>query len=154
MTDASRVSVAAILTQPDDGGHQHPVAFESCKLTAVEQNYPADVLELMAVPVVNTLQVFKHCLLGRGALLPTDSDCGEDFDLLTDNQALTCQWLKTNRSLIKMYVSWLDKIEDFRFQVRRHTPAGYTSKEPCRYTFPAELQGRKRAGCSNLRHGP
>jgi hypothetical protein len=28
-TDASNVAVAAILTQPDDEGHQHPVAYES-----------------------------------------------------------------------------------------------------------------------------
>jgi hypothetical protein len=40
-TDASNVAVAAILTQPDDEGHQHPVAYESRKLTAAEQNYQA-----------------------------------------------------------------------------------------------------------------
>ncbi len=42
-TDASGLSVAAILTQPDDVGHQHPVAYESStgKLTVAEQNYPA-----------------------------------------------------------------------------------------------------------------
>ncbi len=39
-TDASGVAVAAILTQPDDDGHQHPVAYESRKLTAAERNYP------------------------------------------------------------------------------------------------------------------
>jgi len=39
-TDASGLAVAAILTQPDDAGHQHPVAYESRKLTAAERNYP------------------------------------------------------------------------------------------------------------------
>jgi hypothetical protein len=48
-TDASNVAVAAILTQPDDEGRQHPVAYESRKLTAAEQKYPAHVLELLAV---------------------------------------------------------------------------------------------------------
>jgi hypothetical protein len=38
----------------------------------------------------------------------------------TDNQAIT--WLKTNRHLNKMYVRWLDEIEDFRIYV---TPAAY-----------------------------
>jgi hypothetical protein len=33
MTDASSVAVAAILTQQDDNCLQHPVAFESSKLT-------------------------------------------------------------------------------------------------------------------------
>ncbi len=61
-TDESGVAVAAILTQPDDDGHQHPVAYESRKLTAAERNYPAHVLELLAV--VHALRVFKHYLLG------------------------------------------------------------------------------------------
>ena len=42
-----------------------------------------------------------------------------DSDLRTDNQAVT--WLKTNRHLNKMYVRWLDEIEDFRFDVT-HLP--------------------------------
>ena len=57
-TDASGIAVAAILTQPDDEGHQHPVAYESRKLTATELAYPAHVLELLAV--VHALRVFKH----------------------------------------------------------------------------------------------
>ncbi len=58
-TDASGLAVAAILTQPDQ---QHPVAYESRKLTAAEPNFPAHVLELLAV--VHALRVFKHYLLG------------------------------------------------------------------------------------------
>jgi hypothetical protein len=46
--DGSNVAVAAILAQPDDEGHQHPVAYGSRKLTAAEQNYPAQVFELLA----------------------------------------------------------------------------------------------------------
>ena len=38
-TDASNIAIAAILTQADDEGHQHPVAYESRKLTAAERNY-------------------------------------------------------------------------------------------------------------------
>ena len=70
-TDASNVAVAVILTQPDDEGHQHPVAYESRKLTAAEQNYPAHVLELLAV--VHALRVFRRYLLGGGGLTST---CG------------------------------------------------------------------------------
>ncbi len=33
-TDASNVAIAAILTQPDDEGLQHPAAYDSRKLTA------------------------------------------------------------------------------------------------------------------------
>jgi hypothetical protein len=56
-TDASSIAVAAILTQPDDEGRQHPVAYESSKLTVAERNYPAHVLELLAV--VHALRVFS-----------------------------------------------------------------------------------------------
>ena len=96
------------MTQPDDKGHQHPVAHESRKLTAAERNYPAHVLELLAV--VHSLRAFRHCLLGGGA--PRPPGCGSDLDLRTDKQAMT--WLKTNKHLNKMYVRWLDEIEDIR----------------------------------------
>jgi hypothetical protein len=66
-------AVAAILTQQDDRGHQHhtvgtnttPVAYESRKLTAAERNYPAHVLELLAV--VQALRTLRRHLLGGGA---------------------------------------------------------------------------------------
>ncbi len=103
-TDASNVAVAAILTQQDNAGQQHPVAYESSKLTAAERNYPGHVLELRA---------FQHYLLGGGALRL--AGCWSDFDLRTDNQAIT--WLKMNKHLDKMCVRWPDKMEDFHFDV-------------------------------------
>ena len=51
-TDASNIAVAAILTQPDDEGRQHPVAYECSKLTEAERNYPVHVLELLGVLAV------------------------------------------------------------------------------------------------------
>ena len=129
-TDASGQAVAAILTQPDDSGQQHPVAYESRKLTAAERNYPAHILELLAV--VHALRVFRHYLLGSGA--PRPDGCWSDFDLRTDNQAIT--WLKTNRNLNKMYVRWLDEIEDFRFSVT-HLPGARNPTDPLsRRSFP------------------
>ena len=99
------------------------MAYETRKLTVTERNYPAHVLELLAV--VHALRVFKHYLLGSGA--PRPPGCGSDFDLRTDNQAIT--WLKTNRHLNKMYVCWLDEIEDFRFDVT-HLPGARNPSDP------------------------
>jgi hypothetical protein len=62
------------------------------RVTATERNYPAHVLELLAV--VHALRVFKHYLLGSGAPRPLGCGPGSDYDLRTDNQAIT--WLKTN----------------------------------------------------------
>ena len=74
-TDASNIAVAGILT-PDDEGRQHPVAHESRKLTAAERNYPALVLELLAV--VHAPGAFRPCLLGGGA--PRPEGCWSDSD--------------------------------------------------------------------------
>jgi hypothetical protein len=111
--------VAAILTQPDDDGHQHPIAYKSRKLTTTERAYPAHVLELLAV------RVFKHYLLGSGASRPAGSVT--DFDLLTDNQVVT--WLQTNHHLNKVYDQWLDNIADFNFHVT-HVPGTRNPSDP------------------------
>ena len=65
-TNASNISVAAILTQPDDEGRQHSVVYESRKLTAAERNSSAHVLELLAV--VHSLWVFRTNCWAAGSL--------------------------------------------------------------------------------------
>ncbi len=97
-SDKRNVAVAEILTLPDNEGHHNPKAYEIRKLTAAKQNYLANVSKLLAV--AHALRVFQHYLMGGGTTRPTC--CWFDFDLLTDNQAMT--WLKTNRHLSKMYV--------------------------------------------------
>jgi hypothetical protein len=133
-TDANSVAVAAILTQPDDEGLQHPIAYESRKLTAAKRNYPAHVLELLAV--VHALRVFKHYLLGNCAprparvlvrLRPADGQPG-------DRVAEDCH-------LNKMHVRWLDEIENVRFDV---TPAGLA--EPGGPPDALRLRGWARTG--------
>ena len=88
MTDAGNIAVAAILTQPDDDCRQHPIAYESRKpreLTAAERNYPAHVLELLAV--VHSLRVFRrHYMLSRQWGAPEGCSGWSEFDLRrTDN---------------------------------------------------------------------
>ncbi len=38
-TDANEQAISAVLTQPDDDGHHHPVAYESRKFMPAEQAY-------------------------------------------------------------------------------------------------------------------
>jgi hypothetical protein len=122
-TDASEQAVSAVLTQPDDDGVHHPVAFESRKLTSAEQAYPAHVLELLAV--VHALRVFRHYLLGSGAQRPPG--VRSDFTLRTDNQAVT--WLRTKREVNRFLARWLDEIEEFRFDVE-HVPGRLNPADP------------------------
>jgi transposase InsO family protein len=122
-TDASEVALSAVLTQPDDDGHHHPVAYESRKLTAAEQAYPTHVLELLAV--VHALRVFRHYLLGSGA--PRPPGVRSDFTLRTDNQAVS--WLRTKSDVNRFLARWLDEIEEFRFDVE-HLPGRLNPADP------------------------
>lgn len=61
-TDASNFALAAILSQPDDEGRWHPVAFWSRKLSNTELNYSTPDLELMAV--VYSFRQWRHYLEG------------------------------------------------------------------------------------------
>jgi len=122
-TDASEVALSAVLTQPDDDGVHHPVAYESRKLTEAEQAYPAHVLELLAV--VHALRAFRHYLLGSGA--PRPPGVLSDFTLRTDNQAVT--WLRTKRDINRFLARWLDEIEEFRFDVE-HVPGRSNPADP------------------------
>ena len=114
-TDASEVAISAALTQPDDDGYHHPVAYKSCKLTAAEQAYPLHVLKLLAV--VHALLVFHHYLLGSGA--PRPPGTLSNFTLRTDNQAVS--WLCTKRDINRFLARWLDEIKEFCFDVE-HVP--------------------------------
>ena len=46
-TDVSEEAISAILSQPDDTGLHHPVAYESHKVTTAEQAYPPHVLDVL-----------------------------------------------------------------------------------------------------------
>ncbi len=110
-TNASKVSLSAVITQPDDYGVHHPAAYESNNPTLTEQAYPAHVLELLTV--LHALRVFRHYLLGSGAPRPPGARL--DFTLRTDNQAVTR--LRTKREVNRFLARWLDKIGEFRFDV-------------------------------------
>ena len=113
-TDASSLAVAAILTQPDDGGRWHPVACERRKLTAAERNYPVHVLELLAVHSprsagVSTLAARRSGASARGLLdgfRPADRQRGDH--------------VAQDEPTSELYARWLDEIEDFLFDLTHH----------------------------------
>jgi hypothetical protein len=47
-TDASRVGVAAIMSQVQDG-IERPICFASCQMNKAEQNYSASEVDMLAV---------------------------------------------------------------------------------------------------------
>ena len=87
------------------GTARHPVAFESRKLNAAEQNYPTHERELLAV--VHALKVWRHYLLGR------------PFKLCTDNSSLL--YLRTQKQLSGRQARWSQLLEEYDFTIQ-HVP--------------------------------
>ena len=74
LTDASKLTVSAILKQPDDAGVFHPITFEARKLTQPKRQFPPHLLELLAA---------VHALKTLRPYLPN-----KPFELHTDNASL------------------------------------------------------------------
>ncbi len=121
-----------------------PFSFPECPVLGILEQQPAVVRRLLADP--SPTGAAEHYLLGNGAARP--AGCWSDFDLRTDNQAIT--WLKTNRHLNKMFVRWLDEMEDFRFDVT-HLPGSWNPAFHERQAPPdaSRLRGWARAGGVN-----
>ena len=103
-TDASDSAIGAVLSL-GTGTAKHPVAFESRKLNAAEQNYPTHERELLAV--VHALKIWRHYLLGR------------PFRLCTDNSSL--QYLRTQKQLRGRQARWSQLLEEYDFTIQ-HVP--------------------------------
>ena len=88
----------------------------------------------------SALRVFRYYLLVGSLRAPRPAGCWSDLDPRMDKQVIT--WLKTNRHLNKMYVRWLDEIEDFRFDVT-HLPGSRNPADPCQSTmeYPTPQSG-------------
>ena len=68
--DASSIALGIVLTQPRDGGIDHPIAFASMKLSSVERNYTT--IEREGLAMVYALHKFIHYLLGSHFKMFTD----------------------------------------------------------------------------------
>ena len=66
-TDASDVGVGAVLSQVDDTGADHPVAYFSRKLLPREQKYSTIEKECLAIKLAT--QAFRVYLLGKPFLI-------------------------------------------------------------------------------------
>ena len=68
--DSSNFAVGAVLTQPDELGHERPVAFASSKLTATQQRWAT--VEKEAYAALWALIKYKYWLYGRLVILYSD----------------------------------------------------------------------------------
>jgi hypothetical protein len=89
-TDASDRGVGAVLSQRDDSGQEHPVAFFSRKLLPREERYSTVEKECLAIKL--GVQAFKVYLLGRPFEVQTDHRALVWLDRLKDNNARLTRW--------------------------------------------------------------
>ena len=89
-TDASEVGIGAVLSQRNDIGEEHPVAFYSRKLLPQEKRYSTIEKECLAIKAAT--HTFRVYLLGRKFTIQTDHRALEWFDRLKYNNARLTLW--------------------------------------------------------------
>jgi transposase InsO family protein len=104
--DASDTAIGGILSQKDNQGRLHPVAFFSKKMLPAEQNYDIYDKELLAI--VRCLEEWRADVQGTSHGLP--------IEILTDHQTL--QYFTTSKKLSRRQARWAEKLADYHFEVR------------------------------------
>ena len=104
-TDASDTAIGAVLSQIDDDGAEHPLAYASKTLSASQQKYTVTKRELLAV--LEFCHHFRHYLLGA------------KFLLRTDHKSLV--WLSSFKSPDGIVARWIEQLSAFDYNVQ-HRP--------------------------------
>ena len=89
-TDASDYGVGAVLSQADDDGVEHPVAYYSRKFLERERRYSTVENECLAIKL--SIQAFKVYLLGRHFVVQTDHHALTWLHRLKENNARLSRW--------------------------------------------------------------
>ena len=119
-TNASNTGIGGVLSQLDEQGQEHVIAFASRTLSKSERRYCVTRRELMAVVVFT--QQFRPYLLGR------------EFTLRTDHGSLS--WLQSFKEPEGQLARWLEKLQEFHFRIvhrpgKKHTNADAMLRRPC-----------------------
>lgn len=69
-TDASFDGISGVLSQPDENGKTHPVAYVSRKLTKSERHWAVAEIEMLAITY--SINYFRQYLIGRNFTVHTD----------------------------------------------------------------------------------
>ena len=119
-TDASDVGLGGVLSQVDDEGREHVIAYGSRLLTKPERKYWVTRRELLAV--ITFIQQYRPYLI-----------C-QKFMLRTDHGSLT--WLKNFKDPEGQLARWLERLQELEFDIvhrkgKVHCNADALSRLPC-----------------------
>ena len=120
-TDASLFGVGAILSQVDEAGTEHVIAYGSKKLSKTQRNYCTTMRELLAAVVF--IRQFHHYLWGRHFILRTDHASLRSLVNFKEPEGMLATWL----SVLSTY--------DYEVQHRKgtlHSNADRLSRMPPR----------------------
>lgn len=101
-TDGSKEGVGAVLSQLDQNGQEHVVAYASKVLEKHQRNYSTTDLEALAV--VWAIKYFQHYLYGRR------------FEVVTDHEALT-SLMKMDAPNCSRQTRWMIKLSEYDFKI-------------------------------------
>ena len=89
-TDASDRGIGTVLSQIDENGDDHPIAYFSKNLLPREQRYSTVEKECLAIKLAT--HAFRVYLLGRKLIIQTDHRALEWLDRLKENNARLTRW--------------------------------------------------------------
>ena len=91
-TDTSNFATGAILSQKQDDGKWHPIAYRSSTMSAEECNY--EIYDREMLGLIHALEDWQHFLEG----LP------EPFEVVTDHKNM--EWWASMRNLTRRQARW------------------------------------------------
>jgi hypothetical protein len=130
-TDASDYVSAGVLSQRDDEGVLHPVAYFSKKHTPAECNY--DIYDKMLMPIIKALEEWK----------PECEGAGYPLQLLTNHKNL--EYFMTKKLLNGTLARWSRFLAPYDYQIV-YSPAKSIGKADALTSRPGDLpeEGDKR----------
>ena len=102
-TDTSKEGLGAVLSQKQEDGQFHPVAYGSRALTMHEKNYHSTKLEFLALKWA-VMEHFKEYLLYQPFLVKTDNNPLTSIFTTPNLDATGCRWV----GALAKYDFWLE----------------------------------------------
>lgn len=102
-TDASDYAIGATLSQPDEQGRLHPIAYYSRKMSPPERNYDVHDKELLAI--VTAFKEWRHYLEGAKHRIM----------VYCDHKNLT--HFTTTKELNRRQVRWAEELASYDFKI-------------------------------------
>ena len=131
-TDASDYAYGATLSQKQEDGKNHPVAFMSKSMVPAERNY--DAYDKEALGIVKPLQYWRYWLQGTK----------KPIEIITDHKNLLSGF-NDKPTLSKRHLRWLEILQHYNYEVayrpgNKNTVADILSRRPDHYPDGIEPQ--------------